>query len=523
MTSSGTTLVQLTRRAHERYAAFEAVVHDQGSLTFAQLGSQSRRLASGLYARGVKTGQAVIWAVHNRPETLVIEHSLFGSGLVRVALSPRLHSREIAAIAADCSAAAIFCEPSAAADIRDASAEVADNRDSVPNAPMIISAGAEMEELVNTSADQWPDIRMPTEADTAALMYTSGTTGEPKGAIVTQRAWLTMVRGFWSALPPLGPGDLAIHAAPMSHFGGSVGSAVTFKGGAVLPIQRYSDDLVLDLVSRRHVTVLPCVPTILQSLTETVGEHTDLDSLRAVVYGGSAIGRPAAQAAVSAFGDRLYQCYGLAEALAPLTVLDPRDHHGMALDSAGRPLPEVEVRIGSAGLTGKSDDRPQPGTGEIFVRGPAVTAGYWNRPDATSAAIDDQGWFATGDIGRVDDAGFLHIVDRAKDVIISGGFTIYPSEVERVIRSTDGVDEVVVFGVPDSRWGEAVMAVVVPADAGRPLTVDQVLASCRAQLASYKKPSHVKFQESLPLTTNGKIDRRRLQAEAVAKLRKGAD
>lgn len=519
MTDSGdsksSTLLTLTRVAHERYARHPAVTDGQQSLTFAELGRAARGLAASLSAYGLQAGDRVVWALHNRPDVLVIEHALFGSGLVRVALSARLHPREIASIAHDAGAAAIFCEPAA----KD---ELTALFDDVDAAPLVATVGPELAALsagpsparssTGPGVDSWPSWPAPDPDDIAALMYTSGTTGEPKGAIVTHRAWLAMTRGFWSALPPVGPGDVVLHCAPMSHFGGSVGSAVTLRGGAAVTLARFAADTTLDLVAHHRATVLPCVPTILTKISAAAGDRSDLTSLRAVVYGGSGIARQDAGKAAEVFPGRLYQCYGLAEALAPLTVLDARDHEGPALETAGRPLPEVELMI-------KTDSRDaDDDCGEICVRGAPVTIGYWGRPDATVAAIDPAGWFNTGDVGYLDDNGMLRLVDRARDVIISGGFTVYPSEVERALREAPEVADAVVFGLPDQRWGETVTAVVVPADRDHPPSADDIIAFCRSRLASYKKPTRVRFADQLPIASTGKVDRRSLQDSTRAQL-----
>lgn len=554
-----TTLAGLTRRAHERYATAPALLGPAGWRDFAELGAAARRTAYRLARLGLRPGDRVLLALANCAELMVCEHALFGSGLVRVAVSERLHPREIAGIAADCAAALVVCENDAAAPVRALLAAGPTGTEAPARASRAAPAGteggaapagegawrpggnggagtvvlsvAEAAELAAPGVpDRWPDWPLPGVDDLAALMYTSGSTGQPKGAMVSQRGWVAMLRGFWAALPPLGPGDVAVHAAPMSHFGGSVGTAVALRGGASVPVRRFDAAAVLDTVARHAATVLPSVPTMLKALTEAAAGRTDLGSLRAIPYGGSGISAPAAARAQQAFGSVLYQCYGLSEALAPVTVLDARDHAagGDRLASAGRPTPEVEVRIVPVGPEPSTEPGvdgvavPDPGehvsdvdgaVGEVWLRGACVLPGYWGRPAASVAARTPDGWFRTGDIGRIDAAGYLYLVDRISDVIVSGGFTVYPSEVERAIAELPEVADVVVFGVPHERWGEAVAALVVPG-AGARLSTADVVQACRDRLASYKKPLQVEIADVLPTSSTGKVARRALRAAA---------
>jgi len=242
-------------------------------------------------------------------------------------------------------------------------------------------------------------------------------------------------------------------------------------------------------------------------------EPFDVSSIRALPYGGSAIAPQSLARAFDVFGEVLVQVYGLSEALVPLAALAPAAHRHekgrplpARLSSAGRISPFVELRI----IGEDGSDLPRGETGEVTVRADTVMAGYWKRSDLTAEMIDAQGWARTGDLGFVDDEGYLHIVDRKKDVIVSGGFNVYPAEVERVIAALPEVSEVVVVGVPNERWGEAVKAVVVVRP-GFELDAEQVIDECRKHLAGYKKPVEVEFVDSLPKTSTGKILRRELR------------
>jgi acyl-CoA synthetase (AMP-forming)/AMP-acid ligase II len=490
------TVADLVRRAHDRYGPYPAIVTPEGTVTFAQLGETVGRLGRGLAALGCRRGDRVVLALENRPELVALEQAVLASGLVRVAVSSRSHAEELAYIARDCGARVIVCEPGRAPDLWER------------GLPGLISveAGAGTELTYAGLLESGTGEAVPGQAgpgDVAALLYTSGTTGRPKGAIVTHRAWAGMVAEFAAQLPPMGPGDLVLHTAPISHFGGSVGSAYALRGAATATMRRFDPVETLRAVERYRVTVLPLVPTMLKELTAAAQTGGfDLTSLRAIPYGGSAIGPAAAARAHDVFGEVLYQFYGLSEALAPVSVLPARDHR----HEPGAPLP---ARLGSAGRFCPTVDFRVAEGGELQVRGPCVMRGYWNAPEQTAAVLRD-GWFATGDVGVVDGEGYLHIVDRSRDVIISGGFNVYPAEVERVIETLDGVQEAAVLGIPHERWGEAVAAVVVRKP-GHRLEAADVIQACRDSLAGYKKPLQVRFADRLPYTGTGKVSRLRLR------------
>ncbi|MEV0053419.1 AMP-binding protein [Saccharopolyspora shandongensis] len=457
-----TTLAELVAAAHRAFAARPAV----GALTFGDLGAQARAAATALRRLGLRPGDRVLIALDNRPEVLALEHALWLGGFVRVAVSTRLHPAEIAAIADDCAAAAVVTE-----------LDVPGHRAIAPGA-----------ELFSGPADDFEPRRDPDEL--AALMYTSGSTGRPKGARVTSGAWVAMVEAMWQELPPIGPDDVVLHVAPMSHFSGSVGSAYSLAGAAAVPLTRFDVVEAVAAIERHRVTAVTLVPTMLERLAEVVDRPT---SLRAVVYGAAPISVPVMRRAQEALGTVLYQFYGLSEALAPLTVLSAADHatgDPQVLSSIGRPVDSVDLSIMD---------------GEIAVRGPQIMPGYWG-----GEPLRD-GWFRTGDLGRLDAAGRVHLAGRRSELIVTGGFNVHPAEVEQAIAALDGVAEVAVLGVPDARWGEAVSAAVVRRP-GSEVSEEDVRRACASRLAGYKKPRRVVFLPELPQTSTGKPDRKRLRA-----------
>jgi long-chain acyl-CoA synthetase len=511
---SSMTLAVLIEGSYWRYARRSAIVHREQRITFAELGKRVHRLANAFLSFGLVPGDRVIIFLDNSPEFLETEQALFTSGLVRVALNSRLNPREVVQIANDCEARLIITEATNAS-------ELSALRTEMPSVSVVVSVGGtagdgvvSYKEAAESGPSTRPSIPMPGRDAVAALIYTSGTTGTPKGATITHHNWVSMIRNLMAELPMIYDTDLVLHAAPMSHLSGSIGTAYSAKGAGQTFLARFDPRKVLKTIEGSGVTVVPSVPTMLNALTSACeSEGFDLSSLRAIPYGGSAIAPQSLVRAFDVFGEVLVQVYGLSEALVPLAALPPAAHRyekgqplPARLGSAGRVSPFIELRI----LGADGSDLPRGEAGEIAVRGDTVMAGYWKRPDLTAEMIDGEGWANTGDIGLVDDEGYLHIVDRKKDVIVSGGFNVYPAEIERIIAGLKEVSEVVVVGTPSERWGEAVKAIVVVRP-GFELNADRVIDVCRRNLASYKKPVEVEFVDYLPKGSTGKILRRELR------------
>jgi acyl-CoA synthetase (AMP-forming)/AMP-acid ligase II len=364
-----------------------------------------------------------------------------------------------------------------------------------------VGAAIGFEELLARGVPERPE-RTPAPEDLCALLYTSGTTGAPKGATLTHANWVAMMRNSMVEMPTLGTADVVLHVAPLSHLSGYFEPTCSARGAAHVVHAEFDPAAVLDTIERERITVIPLVPTMLNlMLPEADAGARDLSSLRAVMYGGSGIAPDRLAWAVRAFGDVFCQFFGLSETPMPLTALSQRDHEfdpdgpvPARLASAGRPNPFVELRLrgddGEAVATGE--------VGEVLVRGDNVMIGYWGKPELTAETIDPDG------------EGYLYIVDRKRDMIVSGGYNIYPAEVENAISGLAEVQEVAVVGVPDERWGEAVKAVVVVRP-GEALDEEEVVAACTERLAGYKKPRSVEFVAELPKTGSGKIMRRRVR------------
>lgn len=511
-------LAVVFENAYRWHANDIAIVNGGRQTTYAELGRRVRGLAEALLSFGLVPGDRVIILLGNSREFLETEQALFITGLVRVALNTRLHSREVAGIANDCGARLLVTDMPRAEGLRPLLTQMpgllriviagdASRHETVPGA-------VPYEEEIGSGLEVSPDVPMPGGEDVAALMYTSGTTGAPKGATLTHRNWVGMIRNLMAELPTMDDTDLVLQVAPMSHLSGSVGTAYSARGAAQTFLPRFEPRQVLQTIQELGVTAMTVVPTMLNALTaaKEAGEF-DTSSVRSIPYGGSAIAPRSLARAHNVFGEVLVQVYGLSEALVPLAALPPAAHRhevGRPLPSrlgaAGRVSPFVELRV--AGEDGAELARGE--VGEIIVRGDTVMAGYWGRPDLTAEMIDGEGWAKTGDLGFLDEEGLLRIVDRKKDVIVSGGFNVYPAEVERVIDRLEDVEEVVVIGTPNERWGEAVKAVVVRKP-GSEIDAEAVIQACRAELAGYKKPVEVEFVEQLPKTSTGKVLRRELR------------
>ena len=337
-------------------------------------------------------------------------------------------------------------------------------------------------------------------------MYTSGTTGRPKGAIVQQRAISTQLHQAVMAFGG-GPGQRALIVAPLYHAAAAVCTFCTVQMGGTLYIQE--DFVPADVVralSEEQIRMSLLVPAMIQFCLMAVPDvaERNYDDLELMVYGASPIAEQTLRRALEVFQCDFIQGYGMTETTAAATYLYPVDHRealagrSELLLSAGRPLLGTEIRI----VDGDDKEVPTGTIGEVAIRGPQLMRGYWNRPEASEEALRG-GWMHTGDAGIVDDDGYLFIQDRVKDMIVSGGENIYPREIEDVLFEHPGVADAAVIGIPDEKWGETVKAIVVKKDEN--LTADDLLEHCRGKLGGYKQPRSVDFIDELPRNPTGKV------------------
>ena len=475
------------------------------SETYAELHDRSNRLAQVLLAAGVRAGDRVAHLDRTAPEIIELLFAASKIGAVTVPLNWRLAPAELETIVADAGCGVMIAGPSYREVARDIGHAVSQRLE-------VIDTGDDYEQRLQGAATTDPGHRGEA-SDVAVQMYTSGTTGLPKGVLTTQR---NLAAAYLSADVWLFDSrSVSLTPLPMFHIGG-IGWAYLglVNGATTILVSEFDAAHVIDLLERERVTNAVFVPTILQMLAAVPGAaERDYSSLRSITYGASPITTPVLRAALRTFRCPLFGVYGLTETTGGVMQLRPEDHDADGarqhlLRSTGHPLPWVEMRIVDP-ASGRDCGPTQ--VGEVWLRAPNVMAGYYNRPNETSAALTPDGWLRTGDGGYRDEEGYLFLTDRIKDMIVSGGENIYPIEVEEVISQHPAVVEVAVIGVPHERWGETVMALVVcvPDSA---VSGDELVAFARERLAGYKLPRSVEFVAELPHSPAGKVLKRELRA-----------
>ena len=440
-------------------------------------------------------GDRVAIVMRNRPEYLEALFAIWHAGLVAVPVNARLHREEIAYILEHSETAVVVTDPEHADDVGQAA---------------VVAPGERWDRLTASSpaplVDREPD-------DPAWLFYTSGTTGQPKGATLTNRNLLLMSLSYYADIDVLTPQDSILQVAPLSHGAGLYGLPHVAQGAvSVLPQSGDGEEIAALL---RHWPGMSffAAPTMVKRLAgDAALADADLSNLKTIIYGGAPMYLADLENALELLGPRLAQIYGQGESPMTITALSKADH-------ADRDHPRWRDRMQSVGLARTDtevrvvddDDRELPAgeIGEIVVRGDVVMAGYWNQPEATAETLRG-GWLHTGDLGSFDAEGYLTLRDRSKDLIISGGMNIYPREVEEALLHHAGVRSVAVVGGPHPEWGETVVAFVVPADGDAPPPVDELDQTCLDRIARYKRPRDYRFIDALPTNNNGKVVKREL-------------
>ena len=483
---------------------------------WATFATRTAAAAAGLCAEfGLSPGDRVAIFMRNRPEYLEALFSIWHAGLVAVPVNARLHRDELAYILVDSGSTVVVTDADHVDDVDGLIDSVASMQASV------VAPGASWDRLIVSRptglVDRRPD-------DPAWLFYTSGTTGRPKGATLTNRNLLMMSLSHLADVDPVMPSDSILHAAPLSHGSGMYAVAHVARGAVnVVPESGGIDgDELLALLARWPGMSFFAAPIMVKRLAgDPALSGADLSGLRTIVYGGAPMYLTDLEDALDVFGPRLAQIYGQGETPMTITALSKADHGDRdhprwaeRLQSVGSPRTDVEVRI----VDDDDHDLATGEIGEVIVRGDVVMAGYWNQPDATAETLRG-GWLHTGDVGSFDDDGYLTLRDRSKDLIISGGMNIYPREVEEALLRHPGVAAVSVVGRPDTEWGEAVVAFVVATSGSNPPSIEDLDRICLDHIARFKRPKEYRFVDALPTNNYGKVVKRelrdRLRAEAI--------
>jgi acyl-CoA synthetase (AMP-forming)/AMP-acid ligase II len=489
------TLINRARSAPER----PALTAGAETLRFGEFVSRAARVAGGL--RGTHrlgVGDRVVLCMENRAEFL---QALFGcwiGGLCAVPANAKLHGREVAHIVRDSGASAVFTSESLVEGIESA---LRDAGLPLP-ATIVVGSGAWDSLLASPPAD-CVDVAA---GDLAWIFYTSGTTGRPKGAMLSHRNLMFMSLAYSADIEQVMPGDVKLHAAPLSHASGLYSLPHLFAGGHQVVLPGFDPIDVFDAFERHRNVTMFAAPTMVTRLVQAAGTSPHVPGLRTLYYGGGPMYVSDLRRALDVFGPRLWQLYGQGESPMTITGLSKADHEG----DGG---PEHLARLASCGIarTGVGvrivgeDGRPLPPgeTGEVATRSDCTMAGYWNNPQATAAALRD-GWLWTGDVGSLDERGYLTLRDRSKDMIISGGTNIYPREIEEVLLLHPALLECSVVGRPNADWGEEVIAFVVMRP-GHDADDRELEALVLEHIARFKRPKEYRRVDALPKNNYGKV------------------
>jgi acyl-CoA synthetase (AMP-forming)/AMP-acid ligase II len=484
----------LIQRAAVQHGDAPCLTEGARKLSFRDFDRLTDKVGNGLLSLGLKPGDRVGVLMPNGIDCLVAYYALAKSGLVRVSLNTRETAEDFRYKLRDSGARGVI-------------------HDGTAGLPVEIDIGPERFAALTSDGDDRPcavdrDLDAPLR-----LGWTGGTTGEPKAVTLTTRGELAELSAFLTDLvPEIRRGQTFLHAAPIAHASGAFFLPAIVRGAHSEVMSKFEPGEFLKLGERSKATMTFLVPTMLAMIMD----HPEIGraklSLERIVYGASPIAPTLLKRAEARFGRVFVQDYGQAESPMVITCLRPEDHDRVG--SCGRPFTIVEVAVFD-----ENDNPLPPGEkGEIVCRGPQTMAGYWNRPEATSMAFRN-GWLHTGDIGTMDKDGFFYLLDRKNDMLISGGFNVYPREVEEARLACDGVVEAAVIGLPDEKWGDAVHAVI----AGRPgLDAEAILATVRDRLAGYKRPRSIEVWPELPKSAANKILRRSVRETVLARQANGA-
>lgn len=492
----------------ERFPEKLAVVYKDKRLTYAEFNKRVNRLAFSLINNGIRKGDRVNTLLYNSNEQLETMFACAKIGAIFVPINYRLSAAEVDYIIQDSASHHLIYDErleNLVTQVREFNPKL-DHYIVAGNAPTRTDT-VNYEEFINHSNDKEPNFQINLN-DIHMMMYTSGTTGKPKGAMLSHG------NTVWNAINanhsiPFVEDDSTLTVAPLFHIGGmsTFTTPLIYRGGTIILDDKFDPVWTLELIEEEKITTLFLVPAMWLLLIQVPNFNDyDVSSLRLNVSGGA----PCPITVIEFFQERnipFFEGFGMTETAPVVAILDSKNCKRKN-GSVGKPPMHTEVRV----VDPNERDVPVGETGELIIKGPNIMAGYWNNPVATENAIKN-GWFYSGDLARFDDEGFLYLVDRKKDMIITGGENVYPVEVEQVLFKHPNIKEVAVIGVPDAKWGESVKAIAVLKDQNKSLTLEEIRQFCDGKLARFKQPIYLELIDELPRNATGKVLKTVLRSE----------
>ena len=516
------------RRAARRFADMPAAISGSERRSFREIEDRSNRIANALLQKGLTKGARVMTLLQNSIRCIEIDFALAKAGLIRVSMNPMSRVREIIHVMADSEAEVLIYDATFTDLVIEALEQlgqrmtciaVGDGEAAAANEDGFRELPTSYEELIAGAEPTPPECPCRSE-DLYCLFYTSGTTGRPKGVMLSHRSMLQVAFNLIMEVGPQRPGEKILLMQPMSHGAGFFVLPWFMKGGVSVIMPRFDPIEALEIARNLEIETVKLVPTMMQRILncDSSISRCDLPRLRQIIYGASPMPIEVLRAGIERFGPTYTQIYGQSEAPVTISILSSSDHHtngdGVSrLASAGAPWPTVQVRI----VDDQGCDVPAGTAGEILVSAPQVMSGYWKLPELTEATLKD-GWLHTRDLGRLDDEGFLYLLGRLDEMIISGGQNIAPREVEDVLYQHPAVREAAVLGEPDPEWGSAVVAYVV---LDREITEAELFHFAKAEIG-FKGPKRVYRVMELPKNANGKIQKSALMPSIALPWKMGA-
>lgn len=499
-------------KAASKYPSKVSIISGETRLTNRELFTRACRLANALLSLGLRKGARVPVLLTNSHLSVECFLGVYCAGMVLVPLNARNSAKEQLYILKDCGAEAILAGPEYLPSLTPL-------LEQAPKLAHVICVGGEAEapalsyeQITAEASGELPQLEVG-EDDAISIRYTAGTTGKPKGVEHTHGSHLIKVFNHLMDGFVIEEDDAIVLTAPVTHASGSTILPHIVHGARVIILPKFDPEVLMRTVEQERATTLYMVPTMLVMLLNhpKINEF-DLSSIKTIRYGAAPIATDTLKRGIARFGNVFVQGYGLTEAGMPITILSKSDHildgdeqSHQRLKSIGREVTVANVRI----VDEQDNELPDSEIGEIVIRSKQIMRQYWNNPEATAETLRN-GWLHTRDLGYRDQDGYLYLVDRKNDMIVSGGFNVYPREVEEVLYMHPAVLEAAVFGVPDELWGEAVKAVVSLKE-GRTASAEEILAHCREHLGGYKMPKSLDFITEMPKSGYGKILRRELK------------